>query len=210
MAWKPSKDDVRIVAHLAALWGPPSVLLWSARGTKVTQQIASQKNTPARGLMAYSTVGFSTCTGYEIATIGAARNRSMPKVLFDIASYVLGGPRRAVPGAVFEKAIARFYTRVEAGHLYLTTVPFHGLAIPDLRARPRVRWLYAWPVTADELATLEKEGPKRFDVRLRRAKSVDLGDLYRRSLPGAKSIEPDWSAGMTMWRGKLVPIRDRR
>lgn len=55
-----------------------------------------------------------------------------------------------------------------------------------------------------ELATLEEEGRTRFEKRLGSPVKRDLTNLDRKAFPGITHIEPDFSGGMTMWRGKEI------
>lgn len=155
-------------------------MLMSATGTWVKQAVAVLADWPAKGLTAFSTVGLCDRGGYEIASMSSSRNRSFIKVVFDAAALVAEGHRRAEPGATFEKIVSRYYTRCNTGHLFLSQRSPPGLALPAVRTESGgARWLFAWPITSDELIALGSRGARELEADLDRIGVDALGDLAR-------------------------------
>lgn len=164
----------------------------TAKGTKVRQAIAIAEGRPTPATTTFATIGLSDYGGYEMASFASTRNKSFIKAIFDVASFIADGYRKARKNTIFEKALARYYNRCEAGHLLLTDVPLPGIELPDLKVgRGRIRWLHAWPVTADEIVFGERSGMRSLLSKLD-GEAVYLADLDRPSFPGVSAFDP-WS-----------------
>ena len=129
--------------------------------------------------------------GFEIASVSANKNKSFIKAFYDIVSFMLDGPRKCKPGEVFEKILNRYYSRANVGHLLLSEMAIPQLEIAELKVGNKtIRWLYAWPVTSDELVVLESEKYEAFAKRLRAPKNMDLLDLDRGPMDGVDVFDP--------------------
>lgn len=194
MALRPAHHK-QIARHLLSCWGDRTrVLEMHAKGTAVLQPIAVAKDVPARGAVAYSTIGLSDHCGFELATVGAARNKSFIKAVFDVASLIVDGYRKATPGTMFENVIGRYYSRAEAAHFLIAKAPLPRLELPTVKTeRGVVRWLYLWPLVSDETLALDEEGYRKLETKLVEARRVDFLDLDRAPIPGVRERDP-WAS----------------
>ncbi len=191
MTTTPPPHHKQIARHLAEQWEvQPAVQVWRAQGTSVAQAIASAPS-PSRRATVFSTIGLSDRGGYEIAALASFRNRSFVKVIFDVASFVAEGTRTAEVGSVFPKAVSRFYRRAEAGHLLLSDLALRDLRLADAATdQGRVRWLYAIPVTSDELVFKEASGYPALRELLGAGVDQSVTDLGRDSVGGVPRFDP--------------------
>ena len=187
----PPEHHKTIARHIADTWATkPRVEVWTAEGTPASQAIAILDNFPERGFRAYSTIGLSDNGGHEIVSLASMRNESFVKALFDLASFILDGHRRADAGATFEKLVSRYYSRCEAGHFLLTEIPLPGTQIANLRlGRRTIQWLYGWPITSDELLLTESKR-KTLERLLSETSCATIADLNRSPLPGVPHHDP--------------------
>lgn len=145
-----------IAKHLATVYGvKPRVEVWKVdQGTSAQQPIAIFENFPSMGITSYSTVGLSDHGGSEIATAGLSKNANFVKVLFDLAALILDGDRQARPGESFEKLVSRIYSSSNTGHILLLPNSPLKTDIPPLElAAKKIQWLFAFPITSEELFT---------------------------------------------------------
>ena len=193
MAGEVPQHHKAIAKHVASIWmGKFAVKEWHVEeGSKAVVPIISVAGWPAAGASAHSTIGVSDKLGFEIATVSADKNKSFIKAFFDITSFMLDGPRKCKPGEVFEKILNRYYTKANVGHLLLSEVAIPKLEIAELKVgKKTIRWLYAWPLTSDELVALESEKYEAFAKRLREPKNMDLLDLDRGPMDGVDVFDP--------------------
>ena len=190
------KHHRAIAKHIAYVWkARPQVKVWSCEsGNSAKLAIANLEQFPIPEAKAFSTIGLSDFGGFEIAAVTALKNKSYVKALYDIGSYVIDGNRILEPGATFEKVIAHYYTRSNAGHILLTRLPLPSLSINELHFGSKtIKWLYAWSLTSNELVTFEKEGLNSFEERLQKLQLKDILSLERDTFPGVEHFDP-WEA----------------
>jgi hypothetical protein len=179
----PTEAQKAIARHVAGVWkGRPKIIEMRAEGTKHVQAFAQLVDFPVEGLVAYSTIGLSDSGTLELATLSPTKYKSVSKSLFDVASYVAAGGRTLRSEEVFEKVLGRYYPRSDAAHWLVRSKAREGIQIPavELPGR-RVSWVYAWPVTSDELIWHREGHERQLDALLDSA-GLHSFDLGRRTL----------------------------
>lgn len=185
-----------IAKYIAYIWkASPQVEVWSVEsGSSAQLAIANLKRFSIPEAIAFSTIGLSDFGGFEIAAVTALKNKSYVKALYDIGSYIIEGYRVLEPGATFQKSLAQYYSRSNAGHILLTTLPLPSLSIDKLHLSSKtVEWLYAWSLTSDELIAFEKEGLNSFEKRLQKLQLREILSLDRDTFSGVEHFDP-WKA----------------
>jgi hypothetical protein len=183
-----------IAKHIASIWkGKAEVKVWHVeQGSEAAIPIVSVTGWPVSEAIAHSTIGVSDQLGFEIASVSAKKNMSFLKAFYDVISVMVDG-RECKPGEVFQKVLNRYYTRANVGHLLLSEMAIPKLEIAELKVgKKTMRWLYAWPITSDELIALESENYATFAKRLRHPKNMDLLDLDRGPMDGVQRITILW------------------
>ncbi len=191
----PPEHHRAIARHIAATWQVKlRVEVWSAEGSSTKLALAIADDFPVAGMRAYATIGLNDHGRYEVAAIASMSNPNFVKAVFDLASFIEAGTRRTEPGAIFEKIISQYYTNSETAHVLLTPKAIPGTMVEHLSiGNDLIKWLYAWPITSDELATLNSEGVAAFEQRLRTMTTDEVVDLKRKSLPGIAKFDP-WAS----------------
>ncbi len=172
----PTDAQKTIARHISAVWGRrPRIVEMRAEGTKHVQAFAQLVNFPVEGMVGYATIGLSEPGAPELPTLGPTKYGSVPKALFDVSSYVAAGDRMLRSGEVFENVIGRYCTRSDVGQWLVRAEAPEGFQIPAVQhSGRRVGWVYAWPVTSDELvwhsigaSTMSAAGLHPFDLSRR-------------------------------------------
>ena len=187
----PPEHHNTIVKHVCTAWGDATrIIEMKAKGTKHMQAIAERSDFPSQGWVSLATIGLSDHGGIELATVAPVQYKSVIKALFDVASYVATGRRKLGSGEIFEKVLSRFYTKNDVGHWMIREVSPKGIKLGDLSfPRGDIRWLYAWPLTSDELVFSQTSRPSNLE-RLLDGAGMAVFDIGRRPLDGVPVFDP--------------------
>lgn len=148
---------------------------------------------PDLSLATYSTIGLSE---YPIGVIDSNSGRQIrvefigmcdrkfeefPNILASCAFNIIKDKDSCFPGMVYQNMIEEYYDGIEMRHIYFTSPSYwEYLDGFDLDGN-YVTWLFAIPISDNELDYLEKYGADEFENLLEDNKT-EVFDLYRKSV----------------------------
>lgn len=185
----------RVEKHLAVVLGPPGRVTRARdpeSGTAAAFRVITFPDQPVEGAFTLVTVGLSDrplrgpsgeAVRQELLVCAwdSFYGDALYQVLFSMAHLIREGGETADPGTVLElpQPIA---TAVPWRHLFLFVPGYHPEKLqPISLGENEVEICWLIPVTPEESALIEKEGPEAFDDLLDRA-DPDLMDFGRGSV----------------------------
>ena len=170
----------------------PKVVSYSDETTKYKVDIYIGENRPDIGLSTYSTIGLSEDPiamtdnqGRDIRVefIGMCGSdfTKFPNILASCAFNIIKDHYSCAPGMVNLNVIDEYYDGLEMRHIYYTIPSYwenlQGHIIDD----HIVNWLFAIPISDNELNYLNENGIEAFEDLLENS-DTEVYDIYRKSI----------------------------
>lgn len=150
------------------------------------------ENRPDIGLSTYSTIGLSEYPiaiadkqGREIRVefIGMCGSdfTEFPNILASCAFNIIKDHYSCAPGMVNLNVIDEYYSGLEMRHIYYTIPSYWDNLQGHLIGDHIVNWLFAIPISDNELNYLNENGIEAFEELLENS-NTEVYDIYRRSI----------------------------
>lgn len=186
-----NKKEIFKIIHEAVRL-TPKVISYSDETESHKIDIYIGENRPDVGLTTYSTIGLSEYPieivdrqGREIRVdfIGMCTSEftSFPNILASCAFNIIKDHYSYTPGMVNMNVIDDYYKNLEMRHIYYTIPSYWEDLQGHLIDGHIVNWLFAIPISDNELDYLNENGVDAFEDLLE-SNDTEVYDLYRRSI----------------------------